>query len=305
MAARPAPHIVHVQTRPPRSPWRAAALLILPAIVIAEELVTGSLGSTWLFLLLLTLGVALPWLQAIRDSRHREAWEDRMRVRFDEWEAEPLAALANRRIKAGVERSLEERARAACAEMPPACSEHAHVFVGHGVDVPDRLPSLFEPMILTTTQRLWSERYVLWVVLGLLTLLAIGRAFPLLPLPLRNIEWVAVLGVLLIVGWGLATLLLPKYIRIAPGVVQVMTYRPGRSKPKIRSYPIDAAARIIIEYTSGPPSYGFRAILRRGEHRDVLRIAGARRPDEVARHFWSAVLSTAPTPPLSDEELVG
>jgi hypothetical protein len=45
--------------------------------------------------------------------------------------------------------------------------------------------------------------------------------------------------------------------------------------------------------------------LSRGSHKDALAFATMRQPQQWIDRTWRALLSTAPTPPRSEEELVG
>ncbi len=105
-------------------------------------------------------------------------------------------------------------------------------------------------------------------------------------------------------AWLWRTTVRPTYVRLAPGVVQVLEYRLRSSKPTIRSYPMLPGTLVIVRQdvkARRPTSVQFV----RGEQSDVLPVSQMKDPDDAMQHIWYALLSTAPTPPLSDEELVG
>src|SRR5262249_10721129 len=93
-------------------------------------------------------------------------------------------------------------------------------------------------------------------------------------------------------------LIRPRYVRVAPGIVQFLTFHFTRRKPKIRSYPIEAGT-IVVALPSGVFCFC------RGANRDDLNPGGAKRPIQRPGRVGRAFLSTNLTPPLSDELLIG
>jgi hypothetical protein len=95
----------------------------------------------------------------------------------------------------------------------------------------------------------------------------------------------------------------PTYMRLAPGIIQVLEYawfwqpEPAR----IRSYPIEAGTLAVVVHRDDLTVL----TLARGEQRDSLSLSELRSAPEVTRLVWQAVLSTAPTPPLCESALVG
>jgi len=93
---------------------------------------------------------------------------------------------------------------------------------------------------------------------------------------------------------------------MAPGIIQILQYRYRRAKPLIRSYPMDGETLAILRgKATGKKGPNLKLTLLRGERKDTVDLSRMRRREEVAERMWQALLSTAPTPPLSDEELVG
>ena len=69
----------------------------------------------------------------------------------------------------------------------------------------------------------------------------------------------------------------------------------------VQSFPVAPGTVVVLE--------GRRIIqqlaLRRASQRALLDFTFASSPETASVRIWQALLSTAPTPPLSDEELVG
>lgn len=109
----------------------------------------------------------------------------------------------------------------------------------------------------------------------------------------------------------------PKYLRLAPGMIQILTYKLRRQEPSVRSYPIDTGTQIVLCHErawgdAGPPRFSLHIhyfqsslLLCRAGQLDYVPLRGIKQMDDFLEYFWKAVLSTAPTPPLSEKELVG
>jgi hypothetical protein len=93
----------------------------------------------------------------------------------------------------------------------------------------------------------------------------------------------------------------PTYYRLAPGVIQVLVYSLSSRRPMIRSYPMEAGTLAVFTRIRKH----LILTLARGENTDMLSFSHMDRPQERIEQAWKALLSTAPTPPLSDEALVG
>jgi hypothetical protein len=92
------------------------------------------------------------------------------------------------------------------------------------------------------------------------------------------------------------------YYRLAPGVVQVVRFGLFRRKPAIVSFPMGAGTLVVV---SALGKTELRIAFKRGEQERRINIVKMRNLDKVAEQFWWALLSTAPTPPMSEDELVG
>ena len=116
-----------------------------------------------------------------------------------------------------------------------------------------------------------------------------------------GITYFLVAGFIALAVWVWRGIIRPTYIRMAPGVIQVLNYGYSKSKPTIRSYPMQPGTLAIFTRLRK------RLILTlaRGKNNDMLLFSRMRQPELKTERAWQAMLSTASTPPLSDEELVG
>jgi hypothetical protein len=112
---------------------------------------------------------------------------------------------------------------------------------------------------------------------------------------------VAWIGIAAAAAWVWKSGIRPTYFRLAPGIIQVLEYRLWHRKPAVRNYPMQAGTLIVVRREAK----SLHATLLRDDRKDALPFRQLRRPAPVVEHFWRAVLSTAPIPALSDEELIG
>jgi hypothetical protein len=104
------------------------------------------------------------------------------------------------------------------------------------------------------------------------------------------------------IWWVWRSMVRPQYIRLAPGIIQVMEYPWwGVGNPTIRSYPMTCGTLAVIL----PMMEGASITLVRGIDCDYLNFHSAKNKDELFSKALFAMMSTAPTPPLSEVELVG
>jgi hypothetical protein len=172
------------------------------------------------------------------------------------------------------------------------------VFLG-AFAVPDPGDYRLEPEIVPPTSRagkLRSVRVALQLGTWLGLVVAAGHAANT-TFVLVNGAWILMVGGFLL--WKY--LLRPTYLRAAPGVVQVITYHPLRAKPSIRTYPIDSGTLCVLVQTLT----GATLTLWRGDDTDTAAIEPAGPSSELIERLLHALVSTAPTPPLSTEELAG
>lgn len=106
----------------------------------------------------------------------------------------------------------------------------------------------------------------------------------------------------LVVRWLWRLYIRPRYIRLAPGIVQFIEYGIFRKKPKIEEFPILPGTLAIMENRS------FRDVtltIYRDKKAYSLALSGLRDSPRAIEMCWHALLSPAPTPPLDDTELLG
>ncbi len=186
-------------------------------------------------------------------------------------------------------------------EAPP---EHGHAVVVclGAFDVPQQGDYRFEPEVLSSGQTDRMDSLVV-AALAFLVVFAVGACLEALGrVPRRADEYwfamaaVASIGAYLL--WRYA--LRPTYVRVAPGVAEVLTYSLLRSAPRIRRYTVAPDLLCIVSQGWSRTS----VTLINSRNRDEFRIT-ARRSAVFVDTLFRALVSTAPTPPLSREELVG
>lgn len=96
------------------------------------------------------------------------------------------------------------------------------------------------------------------------------------------------------------SVLWPRYLRLAPGMLQILKYRPGRGKPEVRNYPISVGTLVFLRVWSDST-----LDLVSGPRRDRFPLPGGATGQALLGQIATAVLSTAPTPELSDTDLMG
>lgn len=201
-----------------------------------------------------------------------------------------------------------ENVRAALREVVSEDKADRAQIVCFGVaDVPEVGELYFEPEVVTPTGAVW--RQLIWLLIaGVLIGWCLLDFLDVLPswLPgarplLGGFAYFFVAGAIALAMWIWKGMIRPTYIRMAPGVIQLLEYRYSSSKPTIRSYPIEPGTLAIFARVRKH----LMLTLARDDSQDVLRLTRMRRSEELIRRAWQALLSTAPTPPLSDKQLVG
>jgi hypothetical protein len=110
-----------------------------------------------------------------------------------------------------------------------------------------------------------------------------------------------ILGLVGLSAWLWRAGVRPRYLRIAPGILQILQYGPRGGQPDVRSYPMIPGTTVFVSKARGKLTVDFF----RGPMRDTIPLSGLRKADEYLERMLRGLLSAAPTPPLSDEELVG
>ena len=303
-ATRPPPQVIRV---PPPRGWSAPVWI---ALIVALSL--AAVAVTMLALLpyprgirisaLFLLGaVFIPiWELRKHKLRHRRAAELFARTRGWNRDAAVVAVCAVWTSASTLPEPTVLRNQ--LDRFSPAPGGSARVVCLGPVEVPEVGEMRFEPFIITATELLWRRLLVIPFALALLAGWWLQRTggIPGLRFELSSFMYVIALGIGALVTWVWKSGVRPTYVRMAPGIVQVMQYRIGRRKPTIRSYPMEAGTLVVL---SAWPK-GLLVTLLRGKQKDTLPISQMRRRNEVMERLWRALLSTAPIPKLSDEELI-
>jgi hypothetical protein len=164
----------------------------------------------------------------------------------------------------------------------------------------------FEPYIVTPTESFWRQLHWVVIAMALLVLYALDGMSVLpswIPSPrvlTGGFAYFLAAGAFVAGLWVWRALIRPSYIRMAPGIIQVLKYRAG-GKPTIHAFPMTAGTLAVVTRIRKR----FILTLSRGGVEWTLDISRLREPQQWIERTWQALLSTAPTPPLSDEELVG
>ncbi len=175
------------------------------------------------------------------------------------------------------------------------------------IDVPEVGERRFEPYIIPAGELV--GRQLLYVpaamaVLSVWTLQTLG-IIPSRGVNLGSFAWILIMAGIVAGTWVWRTGIRPTYIRVAPGIVQVMEYRLLRRKPVIRSYPMEAGTLVLLSSRSGRPGSPATMVLSCGGSKDIVPIGQMRNRAEAIERIWWALLSTAPIPRMDDEHLVG
>ena len=251
------------------------------------------------------LGVVLSIGWVYSDSQRRRLQELLGRARRD-----GAASCANNAGNTPAARA-EVEARSHAAISADGGASHGRIVCMGDVKIGEAGDHRFEPQIVTPTEAIW--RRLLLVPLAVVWALVVAaRLWPassypsFLPPVLHFLE--SVLGHWMLGGvtagvvWFWMAGVRPKYLRLAPGIIQVLEYRWfWKSRPIIRSYAMAAGTLALV--VEAPDNVTLT--LMREEQVDLIRLSEMRYSRKTIERVWQALLSTAPTPPLSDEHLVG
>ena len=170
------------------------------------------------------------------------------------------------------------------------------------IDVPHPADYRFEPVIIRSPVSTDICRRAISIVLAVLGILVLRL---LLQIPVPPPAGPVGVALLIVIGaaveWLWRVCRQASYVRLAPGMIQTLKYGLLRSKPTIHSYPMSLGTLVIVTQVLKRTWLVFI----RGDVYDVLDLTKMRDRDELLEQIFQALLSTAPTPPLSDEELVG
>jgi hypothetical protein len=306
-ASRPPPRIIRV---PPPTQHSFDVILIIAAAILASipAIVTWRVfpelawvGVVW---------ICIAWTGALLlipctrwRARHRESQRTDWIRRHEKDVAEPVSVGLQKEWRwygYGLEAHGVHRVLAAHGHEPAA---HAYVVCCGTFELPDIGDQRFEPRIITATEELWRKLF--WIPIGLVALVWVLSA-QLSGSPRRWFfpggMYFLCLALSASATWFYQAWLCPKYYRLAPGMIQIIRFRQWRRGPEVISFPIVAGTLAVVTETG---KNKISISLKRGQLARTIDLSTMRRRERVAVQFWDALLSTAPTPPLSDEELVG
>ena len=160
----------------------------------------------------------------------------------------------------------------------------------------------FEPVVAfaSLAVKQHAAAKTVWV---LTTIAACGLMIALrelgnLPLPRFGYFTVATA---MVFGGGVAVFLWPTYLRIVPGRIDILRYRLWSRKPTVETIDLREAHVLVNLHRS-------IIYIQTSDHTRFWRAIGlgaVRHGKEVAHAILQAAISTAPTPPLPDDELIG
>lgn len=193
-------------------------------------------------------------------------------------------------------------------EAGPACV----VCVG-ALDPPAPGPYLFEPQIISPTQYL-GRGWILVMVAGGLVGLALLQRLNVVPglnrVPLgwlRGQTYIFAMAIFFLVRWVWRAVLRPTYIRVAPGMVQLLRYRFAGQEPEITNFPIEAGTLAVALGAMGrrDETVLTSVVLVRGDQSMLIPLSQMGADADTRQKVWEAIMSTAPIPPLSETGLSG
>ena len=221
---------------------------------------------------------------------------------------DPLAVAFAGRWHGGGKDLLDGEVQEILAGLPSDESGRAIVPCLGKIDVPEVGEVLFEPEIIAPTRYVGTQMWFVPIALALIGFWLFQRTgfIPGPHIPMGGFGYLVAVGVGAGAMWLWRTAIRPTYIRMAPGIIQIMQYRYRRAKPIIRSYPVEAGTVCIVrgQAIAGKKPHLTLTLLR-GEQRDTIPLWRMRKHDPAIERTWQALLSTAPAPPLSDEDLIG
>jgi hypothetical protein len=317
-ATRPTPRIVRVPP-PVMKRWQIALVALLPLAVCAAiatmpiaRFVSALLtprniarlpeigGAAGLLCIGATLSLLL-WSLLQRSVARHEEFLGTMAAP----EADPIADALARHWRRTSIPPTERKIRAVLRQNGDALQERSVIVCLGAIQIPEVRAERFEPVVFSPTRI--AGRGLLWLA-GMTGAVVVAVWLPAMLRAPHQVPTSTALFLTLLFGGavlltGAIVYLRATYVRLAPGMIQVLVYRwPWTRKPVVRSYPVVAGTLVLfVSYLGGAE----RIILRAGNHGNTFDIALAGRRGDARQWVWEALLSTAPTPPLSDEELVG
>ena len=313
---RTPPEIIFVP--PPAGPAlprkRVVGILIWTAVAcVATLILVQAVGGMSVGILAIMLGApfailiaALAMNSSRANKRHRTSRRAFLEQHPDA-DSDPRSAALGKAWKVPGRPPKLDDVRAALKEIGNEPTPRARIVCFGQAELPEVGELYFEPEIITPTGAIW--RQLIWLVIaGALLALLLLDYLHVLPSWVPGIRqfisgfaYFLVAGFIALAVWVWKGIIRPTYIRMAPGVIQVLQYRYSKPKPTIRSYPMQPGTLAVVTRIRKH----LVLTLARGKNQDMLLFSRMQQPELKVERAWQAMLSTAPTPPLSAEQLVG
>ena len=307
--ARLPPRVVRIppsETKPAPY-WGFAIVIVLCCIAgnaISNEITQSRWSVIWFMLVpVVVIAAVIPWdrRRARRKNEARDRWLARHAAELDD----PMSRAVVDFWKSIWKRHDLLKTEARLRGLPEYEQDRAVLIVVGDLEVPESGDYRFEPEIVSPFGRnitILRSPYI-WFNVGA-AIFGAGMEWVLYRMG-GNLHGliIRVASLMFILGLLSWILFRPTYYRFAPGMIQWLSYPWLGGKPKIRSYPMGAGTIGLILNNRHLGSLVLQ--LKRGTNRDLFKIVQVGRTQDVIEGMWQALLSTAETPPLSEEELVG
>jgi hypothetical protein len=202
---------------------------------------------------------------------------------------EPLLAEAAAKADLVLSKSDPKLLKKRLGEITAGLGPAARIFCAGPVCIPEVGDFRFEPEIITPTRFVW-RRLIFAPFAAIILVFWLAQTTRLIRLPVRvhllgGFGYILAMGAIGSIMWAWRTTVRPSYVRLAPGMVQVLEYRLRNSKPTIRSYPMLPGTLVVVRQDIK----GRRPLsvqLLRGDQADILPVSQMRNPDDAMQRIW-------------------
>src|SRR5262245_14261478 len=182
-------------------------------------------------------------------------------------------------------------------EQPDLKSAAARIVCMGLVDVPEIGEAHFEPEVITPTGFIGHRLVFVPIALAVIGLwvFQLAGVIPGRAIHLGSFNYLIVMGVAAGVAWVWRAVIRPTYLRLAPGMIQVLEFRLGQPKPVIRSYPITEGTIALVQggiVKDKPFVYSLK--VARGDQSDDVTMQQMKDRARCTEMAWKALRSTAP-----------
>jgi hypothetical protein len=287
---------------PPRGSLVSARVFFSGLLLLGGALSWTAGGKMhWAFLVLIALvWIGLLNLEMWRSYRRNQRIE-RFRLRHAAWLDQPAAARLDRLWYFASRPPSVKKIEEALWHEKAAPLDRAVIVSLSALEAPAPGEYRLEPIVIKPAGGRWARAVIPFALGGALVL---GAIF------LQQIGVVENLphyfGVYAIVAAALAAIVWdrlarPRYLRVAPGSVQFLRDASPKVRPTIRDYSLTAGTLVVIRQKGA----ALELTLRRAAATDSATIGRAACGEDRWGDIFRALVSTAPAPQPSDEELIG